>query len=522
MLIYLLVLSVIITGLFLYYSYYIAPRFNPVNKAEQYLKNKMFFEAILEYKKALDRNPDDFFIHFRLAELYLKQKEIDQAVIHLEKIIIINKYNFEVDKLDVSKKLANAYQLRDETDKLFKLYLDILRDYPVDPDALYNVAFIALGQEEFEIAQGYFEKLVKQKPNDFDVLFGLGICSYQNQRINDSVNYFKLAVNNRPDSDIANLASAFSLKRKGDYRQALNHAQKISEGERDPAILFVAKRLLGFLNIHLKKYDEAVKVFEETLSIARKNDLREEFLLTLYDLGFACIKAERTSQGYDYWNELYKNDKNFKSVQTVVTILRKEMEIDYKYIKTESELNLDEFIDHWLEDVFPSDFLWNICGLKSDLKIDIRNMITTARISTPQSDSPEHTYDSVTNYDNLEKFINLNNERFRMVSNRLMTKLGFKVDQILQTYRENDGVDLTVLSPEKDKILVWVRRWSKTKVGEIPLRNFAQAINDSKVQKGYFITASELTPSAENSLSGLSRVTVIAPDELANMLEGLL
>ena len=522
MLIYVLAFSVIITGLFLYFTYYIAPRFNPINKAEQYLKDNMVFEAILEYKKAIDRNPDDFVVHSKLATIYLKQKEIDQAVIHLEKIIEINQFNYEVDKLEIAKKLAQSYQFRDEFEKSFKTYLNILKDYPVDQDALYNVAFLALGQEEFEIAQRFLERLVKQIPNDFDALFGAGICSYQNQRIGDSANYFKSAVNVRPDSDIANLAAAFSFLRKSDFRQALIYAQKLTEGERDSAIIFVAKRLSGFLLIHLKKYDDAVKVFEEIIALTKKNDLSEELLITLYDIGFACIKAERTSQAYDYWNELYRNDKNFKSVQTVVTILRKEMEIDYKYIKTESELNMDEFIEHWMDDIFPDDFLWNICGLKSDIKIDIRNMMTTTHIATGQNETPEHVFERGTNYDNLEKFIHVNNETFRIVSGKLVVKLGLKVDQFLQTYRENDGLDLSAISPGKEKILVWIRRWSKNKVGEIPLRNFAQAINDFKANKGYFITSSELTPSAENSLSGLSKVTVVASDELANLLEGLL
>ena len=523
MLIYFLIFSVIISGLFLYYVYYIAPRINPVTKAEQYLKNNMVFEAIFEYKKALDKNPGDFVVHARLADIYLVQKEIDQAVQHLEKIIELNKFNYEVERLDVQKKLARAYESRDELEKSFQMYLDILKYFPVDQDALYNVSFMALGQEEFEIAQRYLEKLVKQMPNSFDVVFGAGICSYQNQRINDSANYFKIAASLNPSSDIANLAAAFAHQRKSDFRLAITYVQKITNTQNEADVIFIAKRLQGLLMVQAKKNDEAVKQFEEILEFVKKNDQQDEYLMTLYDLGFVCVKAERTNQAYDYWNELYKQDKSYKSVQTLVMMLRREMELDYRNVnaKEESEHTIDEYLDKWLSDGFPGDFLWNICGLKSDQEINIKGIVTTARVSTGQSDSPDLRIGSVVNFENIERFVALNVENFRIISSRIVVKLGYKVDQILQTYRENDGVDFLAVSPEKEKILVWVRRWSKTKVGEIPLRNFAQAINDLKARKGIFITSSELTQAAENSLGNLSKVEIIQADELASLLEGM-
>jgi len=101
--------------------------------------------------------------------------------------------------------------------------------------------------------------------------------------------------------------------------------------------------------------------------------------------------------------------------------------------------------------------------------------------------------------------------------------MGYAVDEILTTYREADGVDFLAHSlAEKEKVLIWVRRWKGTKVGEIPLRNFAQAINDIKAKNGLFITSTELTPSAEGSMNMLSKVTVVYPDQLAALLADLI
>ena len=73
----------------------------------------------------------------------------------------------------------------------------------------------------------------------------------------------------------------------------------------------------------------------------------------------------------------------------------------------------------------------------------------------------------------------------------------------------------------KVKIFVWIRRWKGTSVGEIPLRNFAQAINDAKAKQGFFITSSPLTPPAESILKNLEKVNVIYPEEMLRLLKGL-
>jgi restriction endonuclease Mrr len=59
-------------------------------------------------------------------------------------------------------------------------------------------------------------------------------------------------------------------------------------------------------------------------------------------------------------------------------------------------------------------------------------------------------------------------------------------------------------------------------VGEIPLRNFAQAINDIKAKQGLFLTTVDLTEPAKNNLKRLQKVTVVYPDELDDQLRGIL
>jgi Tfp pilus assembly protein PilF len=503
-----------------YYFFYIGPRFDPANRAAEFIKNKRYEDAILEYRKILDEKPFDFITHYRLANLYLRIDEIDQAAIHLERVIGIDKYNYEVDKLDVQKKLAEISASRDDLENTFRYYYEIVRMYPTDHEALYNVAFILLGQEEFDLAQKYFDRLVKGYDNNFEIMFGAGVCSYQNQKINEAVIYFKNAVNARPESEIANLAMTMSLIKKRDYRPAQAYTSKMISLAEDPQVRYISLRCSAYLDVYMKHFAEGVKKFEEVLEFARKNEMQEEIQLSLYDMGFACIRAEFTKRAYDYWNELFSINRNYKDIGSLIMMLRREMESSPQDKTPIQGDTVHERTEEWLQSPLPADFLWGVCSLRSDRKFDIRSYIVSVKVS---SETELDYSDLGFSRDLLEKFLNLETENFRIIANRVVGKIGYKVDQIMTTYRESDGIDF--MATRKDngaKAFVWVRRWKQSRVGEIPLRNFAQMVNDMKASEGLFITTASLTEEAEKTVLNLTKVKVILPDELNKYLQGLI
>lgn len=523
MLLPLLVSIIIVLGILIFYIFYLAPRLNPLNRAEGFIAENMIDEAIMEYRKILDDDPMDFVIHFKLAELYFKMNQMDQGVLHLEEVLKIGKYNVDVEKSAVLRKLAHSYLKRDEIDKAFQMYVDLLILYPTDAEALYHTAFISLGQEYFDMAQRNFDKLVKLGQRSFEIMFGAGIASYQNQKTGEAVEYFKQALIDNPYSDIANLSMGFSLLRKKDFKTALNYIQMVIDNSDDDNAAFIANRLKAILSIQNKKPEEAVKILEELLEQVRKSDMEDELAVILYDLGFALLAAEQTTQAYDYWNELYQYDRNFKKVQRLTTLLRREMDGGKKTQDSDYEESVIDHIDNWLNEAFPANFIWNICGLKSPREIDLSSITVHARTPAAKdgAGAKKKSGSLLDVGDLLENFIEADVETFRLVSSRVLEKMKYKIVDILPTYRENDGVDfLARVRPDNAKVLIWVRRWKGVKIGEIPLRNLAQSVNDMKVNKGLFVTTSDLTDSAETALSRLSKIDVIYPEELGKLLKG--
>lgn len=521
-----LVTLIIILGTVVSYIYYLGPKLNPVNRAQNFLDENQVEEAILEYKKILDKNPSNFFVHYKLGELYFKQGMIDQGVVHFEEILKIGKFNHEVDKITVQRILARSYLGRDELEKGFETFFEIARVYPGDIEALYQVAFISLGQEAFEVAFRFFERLVKlNRDAGFEIYFGAGMAAYQNQKNNEAAEYFREALAKEPHSEIANIAMAFTQWKRRDFKTGINYAKMVVDSSKDESAVMVAKRLLAILYMQAERSDDAVRELEELLEILRQNELEDEISLILYDLGFVSLKGEKTQLAYDYWNRLYQKDRNYGRIQHLVTLLRKEMDSEERKKLEPAVDSVLNYSGEWLKETFPGNFVWKICGLKNKNQFDIKSILARARVSESRGGQAKQHKEVLTGDESekLNAFFEMDVENFRIISNRMVEKMGYSVDEILPTYREADGVDFMARVPgEKKKVLVWVRRWRDTRVGEIPLRNFAQAINDAKAGEGLFFTTSDLTPSAEGALSRLSKVTVIYPDQIGDLLAGLI
>ncbi len=520
-----LIALVVILGLVLVYIYVLAPRINPHNRAMSYLNQNMVDEAVAEFRKILDDNPNDFLVHWRLANINFDRNEIDEGVLHLEEIKRIGKFSSEVPKAAVERKLAESYLVREDVQKAFMNYFDVLKDFPGDEEALYHVAFILLGQEYFDQALRYFDRLIKVDRKDFEILFGAGIASYQSQKTSEPAEYFKDALAIDSHSDIANLAMAFAQQRKRDYKTALNYARMIIDTSSDESALLVARRLYALLCVQAKRPAEGVKMLESLLENVRKNGMSDEEAIILYDLGFAAVHAEMTELAYEYWNQLYQLDRRFMNVQHLTTMLRREMDAMGKQGGQEGEGSVMDYSDDWLRDAFPADFLWNICGLKASTAADLDAILAGARADAVKDEGPQRKKSGASGEaaENISAFYQLDAENFRIIASRAVARLGYRVDDILPTYREADGVDfMTVNLSNKDKTLVWVRRWKDIRISEIPLRNLAQAVNDMKVKQGVFITTSELTDAGIAAVERLPKVSVILPEELGSILAELL
>jgi len=522
-----LILSIVIVTIILstvaLYFVYAAAKNNLKNRAELFLAENRIDEAIAEFKKVIELQPYNVSIHWRLAELYLKQNKTDMAIDRLESIVSIAQYTAEVKKETVVKLLADLYLKKDDKLRAFELFYDLLNDYPSDTEGLYQVGFLSLGQELFDVAYKHLELLSRIKKDNFEILFGAGIAALQSNKISEAALLFKDALSVKSDSDIANIAMAFVLYKKTDFKSAVDYVRSVINNSKDNNAVFIAKRLLAFIHMEMMNFTLAIKLFEELREDCFNNGLEDELKIVLYDIGFANLADNKNDEAHSAWNQLFLMDRSFRNTIDLVTRLRQEMD-PKSGSKTDNQKPVITELGKWKRNVFPENFLWNICGLKSDDEMDLQAIISAERIATNNmqrdiSDSDEDKI-SLSTIDDIYK---LDIDTFERVSYRLCGKLGFTVDAVLDTYHSSDGIDfLATQKDSKAKTLIGIRRWKDTNVGEIPLRNFAQAINDAKAKQGYFITTSPLSAAGTSALNSLEKIKVILPEEIVKHLKGLI
>ena len=521
----LFIVSVIIAVIvFVFYSVNAAAKNNPKNRAELFLTENRIDEAIAEFKKIVEKHPYDVPTHWTLARLYLKQKKTDLAADHLEFIINLDQYSGDITKEAVFKLLADIHLKGGDKLKAFELFYDLLYDYPSDIDGLYHVGFLLLGQELFEAAYKHLELLSRIEKKNFEILFGAGIAALQSHKINEAILSFKDALSVQSDSDIANIAMAFVLFRKPDLKSAVNYVRNVISNSKDNNAIFIAKRLLAFIYVEMKNYPLASALLEELRENCFNNGLEDELKMILYDLGFAYLADNRNDEAHTVWNELFLMDRSYKDTIDIVTRLKQELEAK-PGSKKENQKPVISELWKWKKDVFHENFLWDICGLKSDIKMDLQAIISSGRkhLGLKKNLNDLNDAENKVLFSTIDDIYKLDTETFRRVSYKLCEKLGFTVDEIMSTYKGFDGVDfLATQKDNKTKTLIWIRRWKDTNIGEIPLRNFAQAINDVKVKQGYFIATSPLSAAGEAALNSLEKVKVIFPEELSKHLKGLI
>ncbi|HNO23772.1 MAG TPA: tetratricopeptide repeat protein, partial [Leptospiraceae bacterium] len=149
----------------------------------------------------LDLSPEDPQILHLMSKIYGMEGDLLNEAAYLEKVVQIGKYDRDLTATLVTARLANIYYQKDMYEEAFFYYLDALDHDPRNMEALVRLAFLCIGQREFELA----EKFMRQVPDDqvkFSSYFiGRGVVATMLDRMSE-VDYFQKAYEMDPDSTV--------------------------------------------------------------------------------------------------------------------------------------------------------------------------------------------------------------------------------------------------------------------------------------------------------------------------------
>jgi tetratricopeptide (TPR) repeat protein len=242
-----------------YYHYMLARRYRElagINNRGDFVE-----QAIAEYKKAMEADPESLFLRVELAELYWRMGRIGDAVRDAEAVLKINP-----DQIDAHRLLANLYWRNLGA---------------AQPD---KVAKESLGK-----AIEHFEALARLQPTETENFLVLGRLYRLSNQSGKAEEAFKKVLNADADSKGARASLAQLYFEQGEYEQAIELLKKIPEDELDATLL----AMLGFAYVQTRDVDAAMAMYAKALALDSDNqEIRRAYAEAL--MGAGRMAAART------------------------------------------------------------------------------------------------------------------------------------------------------------------------------------------------------------------------------------
>jgi len=227
-------------------------------------------DEILEIKKLLETDPDDFQAQCRLGEVYFAKGMLDEAYTNVLKAIEIA----EGLRAQMAESLAMYYAnlgtilaTQSKLDEAMEQYRKALSINPRDVLALFNLGRARFDKDEYMEARDLYERLVEVAPDDPIAWFQLGKV------------YEKLEMRNI--SDLHTIDGAIMA-----YRRVL---------ELDPHNLEAAFALME-IHMNMRKPDEAILVLEAAVQGNPDEPLAYYNLISTYEKTKRFTEADQTRE----------------------------------------------------------------------------------------------------------------------------------------------------------------------------------------------------------------------------------
>jgi tetratricopeptide (TPR) repeat protein len=227
-------------------------------------------DEIVEIKKLLETEPDDFQAQCRLGEVYFAKGMLDEAYANVSKAIEIA----EGLRAQMAESLAMYYAnlgtilaTQGKLDEAMEQFRKALSINPRDVLALFNLGRARFDQDDYMEAKDLYERLVDVTPEDPIAWFQLGKV------------YEKLEQRNV--SDLHTIDAAIMA-----YRRVL---------ELDPHNLEAAFALME-IHMNMRKPDEAIIILETAVENNPDEPLAYYNLISTYEKTKRFAEADQTRQ----------------------------------------------------------------------------------------------------------------------------------------------------------------------------------------------------------------------------------
>lgn len=292
-------------------------------------------DAVKSWQQVLDNDKLNKFAFFNLAKLYQEKEDHEKAIQYYKDYLSLKDNNDE-DKLEASSGLAYCLQKNNNPEEAKEIYENILKQKPDDSNILYNLGILLSNKADYKGASSYLEKAIKNKFFVPAKAYKALVQSYK--KLNDSAN-LKLTYKKWLEIDNNNLEARIDyadfLASIGDSNEAVDQyrvAAAMDTTNRTrynlAKFLLVQKDLygaVGQLQEYLKSYTEDLNALILLANAFKDLGIKEQAINT-----YKKIVTLQYDNYLAYYNLglLYEQDKQYEQAKNY---LLKSIEINDKY-----------------------------------------------------------------------------------------------------------------------------------------------------------------------------------------------
>ncbi len=517
-------------------------------------------KTIEELYKRIEENPEDYGSIYELAKLEEEIGEMESALEKYEMLAnngVLEKKN----ELNICKKLESRFNEIGKKEEAFKYAIKIIKLEPSNNFYNIKVASILAKEGSFKLSYHYFNKAIISK-GEF-MIDDLKCAVFVSYKMKDYKKCFAFAEELRK-----RLINEACVNKLSDNKKNIHNL------ENDLISLYISSEELNIA----KSFIESI-LSNKPIDKNKEFDMNKFYLFTIYKLE----ESDKFKNLYNNLFTLYKINENNKNYAHLIldyafySYFLGDIESSKSYFETVKSFNIPELNIYYWEEILT--YLNEVIKATSQLnKLKEENKLGDEKY---KNDNYEN-YIGKTNMENWEKAVNLWEDSFinpiyipslievqkTMDIDNILESLkikdkskiennitiAYKVDKIfaldriafkklcqnimrskfanlviVQEYTDNthpannndeiNYLTYNIKGSKKDLTLVSFKRWQKTEIGELIIRDFLMMVSESGAKNGMLIAPVELSNSAKSYVSHNDKIKVYGRNQFNNLLK---
>ncbi|MFR2533676.1 MAG: tetratricopeptide repeat protein [Clostridia bacterium] len=192
--------------------------------AQMYEKEEKKETAIEEYVRALEINHKDDNAYFKVAQLLVETDKKQEASKMLTDLL-----KKKPDQIEASLLLGDILYEQENFKEAISIYLDALKYHPEEYDLYYNLGMTYTRLNDFQSAKEYYEKAAKLNSMLYHAQYSLGQIALIFNDLEEAQQYFMQALNDGELEADSYYSLAYIAMLKGDAPKAITYLNEAIE-----------------------------------------------------------------------------------------------------------------------------------------------------------------------------------------------------------------------------------------------------------------------------------------------------